>query len=273
MGSIWVSGDCHADYSRFSKHEFPMQQHMNRDDYMIICGDFGIWHDCNAERYNLDELNNRNFTTLFVDGNHESFDRLCTEEYRKYMAGEDITGADQGEFPLVDMFGGKVQQIRPNIFHLLRGEVYEICGKKIFTFGGASSHDIDDGILDRANYDSDDAFYLDCYMYRKAHKMFRIAHESWWKEELPNEDEMRHGMENLAKHDFQVDYIITHCLPSRIAAMLGYYGQDTATEYLQQVFSKTQFKKYFCGHYHQNEHIPPDIFMMYNKIMLVYDSI
>ena len=30
----------------------------------------------------------------------------------------------------------------------MRGQVYELEGKKIFTFGGASSHDIDGGILE-----------------------------------------------------------------------------------------------------------------------------
>lgn len=50
---------------------------MNRDDCTIICGDFGgLWADTPAEAYWLDCLEEKPFTTLFVDGNHENFDRL-----------------------------------------------------------------------------------------------------------------------------------------------------------------------------------------------------
>lgn len=38
---------------------------------------------------------------------------------------------------------GKIHRIRPSVIHLMRGQVYELEDKKIFTFGGASSHDID----------------------------------------------------------------------------------------------------------------------------------
>ena len=34
------------------------------------------------------------------------------------------------------------------MIHLMRGQIFEIDGKSIFTFGGASSHDITGGILD-----------------------------------------------------------------------------------------------------------------------------
>lgn len=34
------------------------------------------------------------------------------------------------------MFGGKVQVLRKNIIHLLRGEIYKINNKKVFVMGG-----------------------------------------------------------------------------------------------------------------------------------------
>ena len=245
MASIWMTGDCHASYGKFQKSSFPIQKHMDKSDYMIVGGDFGIWHDNAEERYNLDELSNRKFTTLFVDGNHENYSRLCTEEYVKYMRGEDITGADQGEYPLLDMFGGKVQKIRDGVYHLLRGEIYTIHGKKILAFGGASSHDISDGILDRANFKSDEEFYETVYLWRKTRRMWRIKDVSWWPQEIPNEDEMRHCMENLAKHDFKVDYIVTHCAPEMMHRLMGYDEPDACNKFLQQVAEKTTFSKWF----------------------------
>lgn len=39
-------------------------------------------------------------------------------------------------------------KIRPSVIHMMRGQVFKIDGKSIFTFGGARSHDIDGGILE-----------------------------------------------------------------------------------------------------------------------------
>lgn len=50
---------------------------MTKDDYVIICGDFGgVWDEGKMETVLLDWLDSKSFTTLFVDGNHENFDRL-----------------------------------------------------------------------------------------------------------------------------------------------------------------------------------------------------
>ena len=32
---IYITGDCHGDYRRFSKDIFPEQKEMNKDDFMI----------------------------------------------------------------------------------------------------------------------------------------------------------------------------------------------------------------------------------------------
>ena len=54
---IYITGDCHADFTRFSTDAFPEQKDMTKDDFVIICGDFGgIWADSRSERYWLDWL-------------------------------------------------------------------------------------------------------------------------------------------------------------------------------------------------------------------------
>ena len=42
---VFVTGDCHAEFNKFSTKNFPEQKGMTRDDIVIVCGDFGIWHD------------------------------------------------------------------------------------------------------------------------------------------------------------------------------------------------------------------------------------
>ena len=43
-GKIYVTGDCHGTFSKFNTSNFALQKGLDKDDYVIICGDFGgIW--------------------------------------------------------------------------------------------------------------------------------------------------------------------------------------------------------------------------------------
>ncbi len=54
---IFITGDTHGDFTRFSSQNFPEQQTMTKKDYVIICGDFGgIWNGSKEEEYWLDWL-------------------------------------------------------------------------------------------------------------------------------------------------------------------------------------------------------------------------
>lgn len=248
---IYVTGDCHADWTRFSMGGFPEQKEMTRDDFVIVCGDFGLWHDTPTEKWWFKWFAQKNFTVLFVDGNHENFDRLYGNE-----------------FEIVDFHGGKAHKISENIYHLMRGYVFELDGKKIFTFGGAKSHDIDDGILNRDNFTSDEEFQDTVNRWRKQNKWFRINHVSWWKQEMPSKEEMKFGLKTLAEHNNEVDYIITHCCPQQIAAIYshGTFKTDELTDYFNAVMNTTKFSKWFFGHYHDDTQI-------FNKFILLYHQI
>ena len=75
--SVYITGDTHGDFQRFTTRNFPQLKGMNRDDYIIITGDFGgVWAGEQVDRHDLDWLEDKPFTTLFVDGNHENFDLL-----------------------------------------------------------------------------------------------------------------------------------------------------------------------------------------------------
>lgn len=61
---IFATGDCHGDFQRFGSKHFPQQKSMDRDDYMIILGDFGgAWNGSSEERKRLDWLNEKPFTS------------------------------------------------------------------------------------------------------------------------------------------------------------------------------------------------------------------
>lgn len=125
MSRVFVTGDLHSQkwIHKFSMEAFPEQRDLTKEDFVIICGDFGcIWDGGRQDQYMLDWLSRRSFTTLFVDGNHECFPLLYS-------------------YPVKEWMGGKVHAVSPSIMHLMRGQVYIINGVKVFTMGGALSID------------------------------------------------------------------------------------------------------------------------------------
>ena len=255
---IYITGDCHADFRRFNTQNFPEQKEMTKDDCVIICGDFGgVWYDkgdsvySREENWWLDWLESKLFTTLFVDGNHSYFDRLYSDE-----------------FEYSGWAGGKVQKIRNNVLHLLRGEVYEIEGLKFFTFGGASSHDIAGGIVDRYS----PTYREDLKKADSTGLPYRINHLSWWEQELPSEEEMQHGLDTLKKYNYDVDFVVTHSPTASIIALLGegLYEQDRLTKYLEGIKRKLKFKKWFSGHMHVNRQIFDNYLLLYEQIIRVH---
>ena len=122
---IFITGDTHIplDISKLNSDKFPQQKELTKNDYVIICGDFGgIWYGNEKDNYWLNWLEKKNFTTLFVDGNHENIAALSQYEECSWN-------------------GGKVQFIRPSVIHLMRGYVFDLEGIKIFAMGGARSSD------------------------------------------------------------------------------------------------------------------------------------
>ncbi len=246
---IYITGDTHSDFSRFTEENFPIQSEMTEDDYVIICGDFGgVWTfegESSREKELLDWLDNKNFTTLFVDGNHENYTRLYN-------------------YPIEEWKGGKVHKIRDSVLHLMRGEIFDIDNKKIFAFGGAKSHDIQDGIL---NLDEEEKIYE----YRKRGAYFRIRDFSWWDLELPIEEEIQNGISNLEKVNYKVDYVIS---PSIQELINPTYKRDILTDYLQQISEKCTFKRWYFGHYHDYKQVNSQFTLLYENIVpLEYESI
>ena len=113
---IYITGDCHGDYTKI----FNLKNKLNKNDYIIVTGDFGYWDKSQDKIYN--KMEKLPFTILFVDGNHENFNLL-------------------NELPIKKWNTGYVHYIRKNIIHLMRGHIYTIENKTFFTFGGAHSID------------------------------------------------------------------------------------------------------------------------------------
>ncbi len=207
--SIYITGDIHGYPIRFDQSNLEaMGLKFTENDKVIICGDFGLpWYRDAEEECCLDWLEAKSFEILFVDGNHENFDLL-------------------NALPVEERYGGKVRKLRNNVFHLMRGEVYEIEGKTFFVFGGATSVD----------------------------KYMREEHVDWWQEEVFSEAEKMNAIRNLERMGNKVDCVITHTVPRRFLADLSVHlqGADTCpvSGFLDELSYKIQYEKWYFGHFH-----------------------
>jgi len=122
---IYLTGDTHIpiDIHRLNVKQFWEQRDMTRDDYVIVLGDFGLlWHRNREYLYWLTWLQQKPFTVLWLDGNHENHDWIQN-------------------LPVQTWHGGNVHFIADNIIHLMRGQIYDLQGKSFFVMGGAMSID------------------------------------------------------------------------------------------------------------------------------------
>jgi len=224
---IYITGDTHGtiDSDKLEVDKFPEQTMLTKKDYVIIAGDFGyIFSNNSKEKETLKQLEYKNYTTLFVDGNHECFPTI-------------------NNYPVEEWHGGKVHKINDSVYHLMRGQVFNIDNKKIFTFGGGESVD----------------------------KEYRIEHISWWPEEMPNHSEFEEGMKNLEKNHWQVDYIITHACHDQLLQMMAHEHKlmpitNSLGLYLDHICRKTKFKQWYFGHYHVDKSYSDKYFAVFNNI-------
>ena len=145
-------------------------------------------------------------------------------------------------YPVAEWHGGKVHRVRPHVLHLMRGQIFELEGCRFFTMGGAKSHDTN----------------------------HRINHISWWRQELPSDEEYSEALQNLERYNWQVDYIITHCAPTSIALMGSRHNEaDRLTDFLQEVRERAKYHYWLFGHYHDNKAIDERHILLWEQIVRV----
>ena len=122
---IYITGDTHCPtgMDKLNETNFPQQKHMTKKDYVIICGDFGdIWSaKSNEQKDMLQWLSQRNFTTLFLDGNWENYGKL-------------------NSLTITVWNGGSAHRLTDSVIHLMRGQIYTLNRRSFFVMGGACSN-------------------------------------------------------------------------------------------------------------------------------------
>lgn len=174
------------------------------------------------------------------DRHRECLDDLASRNFTLLFADGNHENFDMlNDYPVSVWNGGKVHIIRKNIIHLMRGQVYFIDGKCFFVMGGAVSRD----------------------------KFLRTEGKSWWRQEMPVQEEYKEGLKNLGDVGFDVDYVITHTAPTRIISR--FYTCDDEkplNEYLQYIADTASYKKWFFGHVHTDMEIDDRFLVLYDRI-------
>lgn len=225
---IYITGDMHGDENRI--YDKSMRK-LKEGDTLIICGDFGfIWSGNDKEKKILEYLGSRKYNVCFLDGTHENYDLLY--KYRETV-----------------WKGGRVHRIYGNLFHMCRGQIFNLEGMRFFTFGGGESPD----------------------------KELRTEHETWWREELPSPSEMAEGAETIDEANCEVDIILTHEPPtlvkSSILLRLGKTDRiNKLNGYLDEINRSCKFKRWYFGSMHEDRVITPYHTAVFNELWGVRKS-
>lgn len=145
------------------------------------------------------------------------------------------------EYPVGEFAGGRARVISGQLRQLMRGDVFTIDGLKLFCFGGGDTQD----------------------------KSERIEGVNWWRSEMPTADELDNAENNLAKHGWQVDYILTHEPTAKIALFIDQDRLETnrLNRFFDDIAQRTTYKTWYCGSCHRDMAIGTKAGIVYRTLV------
>lgn len=225
---VYITGDKHADFS--GVFDFCYDKKTSLDDVLIILGDAGINYYANYKDYYLkNSLLQYPITFFCIHGNHEERpENIRTYKIKKFHEGIVYYEKDY-----------------PNILFAKDGEIYNFNNKNVLVIGGAYSVD----------------------------KSIRLARGyNWYESEQPSDEVKTKVKDVLSKRDNKIDIILSHTCPYKYLPREMFLDGieqskvDNSTEYfLDEIENNTDYKLWYCGHYHTDKEIDKIIFM-FNKI-------
>jgi hypothetical protein len=128
----------------------------------------------------------------------------------------------------------------------MRGEIFTFDKKTFFCMGGGESDDID----------------------------LRSEGLSWWKDEMPNAQELTNGERNLKDYDNKVDYIITHEAPAIAKDFIRLHNNQQMhltplNTYLQELMKNVEYNHWFFGSLHMDLNISKQMTAVFNDVIKI----
>ena len=151
------------------------------------------------------------WTTLFLCGNHENFERLDA-------------------LPTVQKFGEYVGKVNNSIFHLRRGYVYTIAGKTFFTFGGGFS-------IDKARRTEGISWWAR-----------EMPNKKEYDRGLDQLSDVDNKVDYILTHSCSNDMFTELAYHVNMNHKIA--GEDVLREYFDLIRKKVEHKMWYFGHFH-----------------------
>lgn len=191
---LHIFGDTHGpdEIFKINPKRF-LNRDITKDDAIVVCGDFGFPF-FPTDRIPVDDLKTLDMPQHCIKSARAY--QMYTDWMKSFpcnilfIDGNHDNHTFWAEQPTERWNGGMIQRLpeAPNVIHLMRGEYYTIDGMTVWCMGGAESID----------------------------KAYRTEGVTWWREEVPSQKKMWHGLDTLDEHGSKVDIILTHMLPQML---------------------------------------------------------
>jgi hypothetical protein len=254
-GRLFFSGDKHGEINMadLSSKSFPEGRTLGPLDIVAVAGDMGLlFHprQTREERWWMDWLSKKGWTTAFAGGNHENYDLL-------------------NALPREERFGGTVGVLAPNIVHLRNAQIFELGGRTVFVMGGAASTDFSDRIPGKSWWPEEIPSRAEMEY------GFDLLASAGWKvdvvlshtapvslmpllldETLAREQDRCRSQETLRKRT------------QAIEKAYAIHGRDPVAVYLEEILQRLSFRQWYFGHHHLDLEIRGGFRALYHQTVM-----
>ncbi len=210
---IYDTGDTHGNQFKWVEQ---IEGILQKDDIIIVNGDFGVgfwggryW----SEETFYDFLSEQEYTVLFIDGNHENFEKL-------------------NSYPIETWCEGKVHKLRHNVIHLMRGEIYNIEGYSIFVMGGGYS--------------------IDKYRRTEGISWWpqEMPSEEEYRNALANLERVNYQVDFIITHTAPSETVYYLSTIRSFSIRNNVFEELPLTSFLDEIQRKVTYKHWYFGHFH-----------------------
>jgi hypothetical protein len=210
---IFLTGDTHGNQYKWVEQ---IESILTPSDIILVCGDFGVgfwdgryW----SEELFYDFISGQEYTVLFIDGNHENFNKL-------------------NSYPVEVWCGGKVHKLRHNLIHLMRGEVYSIEGNSIFVMGGGYS--------------------IDKYLRTEGESWWsqEMPSEEEYKNAVANLEKVNNQVDFIITHTAPSETVYYLSTLRSLGIKNNVTEELPLTMFLDEIQQKVTYRYWYFGHFH-----------------------
>ena len=126
----------------------------------------------------------------------------------------------------------------------MRGEMFMFENKTFFVMGGGESEDAS----------------------------MRQEGVTWWKEEMPNAEELKNGSDNLKDYKYYVNYVLTYEAPAIAKDFLKLHTNKAVhitplNTYLQELMKNVEYMHWYFGSLHTDLEISKKMTAVFNEFI------